>query len=449
MSAPIKPWESTTLNNSANIMRSSNPNPAIPQMGTSTTRPALPPRPMQNSYGVGGYGSSYSSPYSSYGGMGGYSSMPYRSSLYGGYGGGYGGYGGYSSYGGLGGYGSSYGGLGGYGSYGGYGAGPYGRDNAEERFVQYVEERSRNTFSNIENLVRAFSSISMMLDNTFFAMTSSFRAVLSVAENFGRLRSVFAQIWYSVSIFRFLKWLHNKLRAMMGLPVSANAKSAAWSEAANGTVAELTEGGQKGSNWSTVAFLGAILAAPYLISKLLPKYEDKCDPEKWKSAGIRAKAAFDFVATSQNELTINTNDEVLLAPKHIQEEMRLYNTGWAFATCNGRSGVVPLNYLVTMKNVNNNKPIPAVSFPAQNIETTQIPESSNKPKSVSFGGTQFIEPEASSNSALIESLDPAAFKAKQEEESKKILVEEKTNLGELVKDGINETVELDDKSKDT
>lgn len=75
-------------------------------------------------------------------------------------------------------------------------------DDHERRFIQFAEAKSRSTFASVENVVRAFNSLAMMVDNTFFAMTSSFRAVLSVAENFGRLRATFGHIWYSVNIFR-------------------------------------------------------------------------------------------------------------------------------------------------------------------------------------------------------------------------------------------------------
>ncbi|KRT80977.1 SH3 domain-containing protein [Oryctes borbonicus] len=293
-------------------------------------------------------------------GYGNYNSLPYRSSLYSTP------YSGYSSYGTYGGY-NSYGGMGNYPAYG-----------AEDRFIQYAEERSRNTFSNIENVVRAFSSISMMLDNTFFAMTSSFRAVLSVAENFGRLRSVFGQIWYSVNIFRLIKWLFRKIQVMFGLKATENVRSLAWNEALSGATAEVN-GNRGGASWSTLAFLGVIISTPYIISKFLPKYEDKYNPNNWLSAGVRAKAAFDFVATSPNELTINTNDEIVLAPKHIQQEMALYNSGWAYATCNGRSGVIPLNYIVVVKNINKSN--------RQNL--SEVPM--QKPKRVSFGENQIFE----------------------------------------------------------
>lgn len=142
------------------------------------------------------------------------------------------------------------------------------------RFIQYAEERSRHTFSSIENVVRAFSSISMMLDNTLFAMTSSFRAVLSVAENFGKLRTVFGQIWYSINIFRLLNWLYRKIRLMIGLKVPQNSKTLAWNEAMTNTPGEVSATSGGGS-WSTLAFLGVLVSAPYIISKFLPKYEGK------------------------------------------------------------------------------------------------------------------------------------------------------------------------------
>lgn len=110
----------------------------------------------------------------------------------------------------------------------------------------------------------------MMLDNTFFAMTSSFRAILSVAENFGNLRSLFGQIWYSINVFRLFRWLYSKLTGYKFKPSNS---SAAWSEA-HAVVSEEVE--KRGSNWPTLAFLGVLMSAPYFISKyLLPKFEGK------------------------------------------------------------------------------------------------------------------------------------------------------------------------------
>lgn len=187
-----KPWDASLYLQNAQFGR--NPNPPLP-IGRSA--PVLPPRPLSS--GINSYNTpystpyslnSYNAPYSSYGGFG----APYRPS--------------YNSYG-------SYG-----GGFNNYGPFDYSRDDHERRFIQYAEESSQRTFASVESVVRAFNSFAMMLDNTFFAMTSSFRAILGVAENFGRLRTMFGHIWYSVNIFRFISWLVRKFRQMLGLKVS-------------------------------------------------------------------------------------------------------------------------------------------------------------------------------------------------------------------------------------
>lgn len=360
MSNQTPPWD-PSLQNSAQFIRSQNAgSPMIP----GRPSPVLPPRPSSfgssavNSYSAMPYGfSSYNSPYGSYGGFGGY-----RSNMYGGY--------------------NNFNSMPDYSSL-------YTRDDHERRFIQFAEENSRHTFASVESVVRAFNSLAMMLDNTFFAMTSSFRAILGVAENFGRLRTMFGHIWYSVNVFRFLSWFYRKFRQMLGLKVSRSSTSLAWTEAA------ANAGGSSpappgGSSWPTLAFLGVIVSAPYIISKFLPKYEDKLDPANWKSPGIKAKVCFDFIATSPNELTVHTNDNITLAPTYIQEEMHLKNTGWAYAVLNGKSGVVPLNYIIISKGT-----------PSVEAQKVLVPRMSNMKevnntgkthsKRVSFGDIEIFE----------------------------------------------------------
>ncbi|KAH1001953.1 hypothetical protein HUJ04_005907 [Dendroctonus ponderosae] len=357
------PWEpALALQNTAQFLR--NQNMGAPFI--SGRAPVLPPRPLppgSNSYSLP-YGlSSYNSPYGSFGG---YGASPYRGALYG----------------------SSYGA--GYSNYNSMYQNPdYSGDDHERRFIQYAEENSRQTFASVENVVRAFNSLAMMLDNTFFAMTSSFRAILGVAENFGRLRSMFGHIWYSVNVFRFITWMYRKLRIMLGLKAPKSASSLAWKEAGYGAGSAAASPPPSGSSWPTLAFLGVIVSAPYLISRFLPKYEDKLDPANWKSPGIKAKACFDFVATSPNELTIHTNDNILLAPTHIQEEMNLKNSGWAYGVHNGKFGMIPLNYIVISKNnkaVPETVPIPRIS----NIKDANGPVKTHS-KRVSFGDIEIFE----------------------------------------------------------
>lgn len=173
--------------------------------------PALPPRPFNQQHGADAFG-----PYSSSGmGMYGAGSMLGSGFGAGGYGAG-GMYGVGGGYGGAGYGGGMYGGGGGYGGYGGYGGSGYNRFGTnngmdpELRFIQMAEESSRPAFQSIESLVSAIGNIAAMLDSTFFAITSSFRAILGVAANFGRLRGVFAQFWSTFAVFRGLSWLYNK-----------------------------------------------------------------------------------------------------------------------------------------------------------------------------------------------------------------------------------------------
>ncbi|XP_044747089.1 probable peroxisomal membrane protein PEX13 [Coccinella septempunctata] len=364
--------------------------------------PQLPPRPI-NQYrptGVMPYSGYGGSTYGSYGGLGSYGSLSS-----------YGSYGGPSSYG-------SYGMPSMYNSYGGYNSmgmynmpGVYGgiNDDAERRFIQYAEESSRKTFSNVESIVRAFGSIAMMLDNTFFALTSSFRAVLSVAENFGRLRTTFSQIWYSVSVFRFVNWLYRKVLELLGKK-PRSPTSAAWNQATKGIPNGVLNEGSSQSSWPTIAFLGILASAPYIISKFLPKYEDKSDMSSWKSPGVPAKAAFDFVGSNPSEMSIALNDDVVIAPLYIQESMKLRNTGWAYALSKGKSGLVPLNYLLLNKSTKKQDPIPVATSNLsrenflKNFENTnwfsdnpnappseEEVKTKSKAKRVSFGENQIFE----------------------------------------------------------
>ncbi|XP_066143535.1 peroxisomal membrane protein PEX13 [Euwallacea fornicatus] len=366
MNSAGTPWE-TSLLNSGQFMRSqSSGGPIMP----GRPSPVLPPRPSSSSTPLNSYSSmsmpygfsSYNSPYGSYGGFG----TVCRNSLYGGYSGG-----------------SM------YNNYSMFNNPMALTDDHERRFIQFAEENSKQTFASVESVVRAFNSLAMMLDNTFFAMTSSFRAILGVAENFGRLRTMFGHIWYSVNVFRFISWLYRKFRLMLGLKVSHSPTSLAWKEASASGGAVPSPGG---SGWPTLAFLGVIVSASYMISKFLPKYQDKLDPANWKSSGIKAKACFDFIPTSHNELTMHTNDNITLAPTYLQEELHLKNTGWALAEHNGKSGLVPLNYIVINKSgvlpesANREVLVPRMS----NIKDSNG-ASKSQAKRVSFGDIEIFE----------------------------------------------------------
>lgn len=216
MTSPIKAWEMSNANENFRSAMVDEPRifgggpysiqTPLGTVPTTHLAPALPPRPYvqpQPSYGGGLYGGAgggmYGSTYgSSFGGLGSYGGYGnYGSSMYGnqGYGGVYGSGMGYNSYG---------------AGYGGFNRSGMNGMDPESRFIQIAEESSRPAFQSIESLVSAIGNIAAMLDSTFFAITSSFRAILGVAANFGRLRGVFSQFWSTFAIFRGLTWIYKK-----------------------------------------------------------------------------------------------------------------------------------------------------------------------------------------------------------------------------------------------
>lgn len=104
------------------------------------------------------------------------------------------------------------------------------------------------------------------------------------------------------------------------------------------------------SAWPMVAFLSFIFATPYLIMKMVGRpdtatLEDGKNPRNW-SQSIPSQALHSFHATSPQELSVMAGELVYVAPKDIQTQFRLMNTGWALATKDfGTSGMVPISYL--------------------------------------------------------------------------------------------------------
>ncbi|KAH8418427.1 hypothetical protein KR222_010245 [Zaprionus bogoriensis] len=323
--------------------------------------PPIPQSPLQQSsaYGYGG-GGGYGNG-GGYGmGFGGYNSGGYATGGFGGYGG----YGGFGGMAGLGGYG------GGYGGYNRYGA--MNMNDPEQRFIQMAEASSRPAFESIESLVSAIANIASMLDSTFFALTSSFRAILGVAANFGRLRSVFAQFWTTFAIFRGLKWIYRKILYWLrisNLDPSSDAFKKAFAEALNEQSAQQSGAPRpprRGTSpWPVLAFLSFIFTAPYLIMKLLgtvtnTAQEEARNPAKW-TAPIHTQALYDFHARNQGELTLRTGQTVQVAPREIQQTLQLLNSGWAVASTNGKtSGLIPINYVKSPQQLRQERQEPPV-----------------------------------------------------------------------------------------
>ncbi|XP_026280521.1 probable peroxisomal membrane protein PEX13 [Frankliniella occidentalis] len=377
MQPPPKPWEGGPVNrypaqiNTAGrrfvmqsgppLLHSSSPSSTLPGGATylqPSTNPQRPPPPPRRAHGVSGPSQTT--------GLRSRMSLPYSSSPYGGlaggYGsyGGYGGYGGYGSYGGLGSYGmGGMGGYGGFNSYGyGYGMNRYGAPNPhdpESRFIQLAEESSRPAFQSIESLVQAFHSVSMMLDSTFNAVYTSFRAVLGVAENFGRLRSLLGQFFSSIAFFRAFIWLYKKVLYLLGLRRENPSQDQLWQAAVQAAGEEMaTAAGKPKSSWPILMFMGIVFSGPYLIFKLMSSLNSSVESteagpqnESWnpdQRPGTPAIAMYGFTAQTEDELSFYPGQRVHIAPASFQ---RKELQGWLLGKVEGspQIGLVPYNYL--------------------------------------------------------------------------------------------------------
>ncbi|XP_069676487.1 peroxisomal membrane protein PEX13 [Periplaneta americana] len=382
MTAPLKPWEVAGGNNrsmiadptmqnvtDSNRLQSSTPIPATQTLPSGTplnvrrvrTAPAPPPRPhrqiVRQSYIPGT--SNYYSPYSSYGSYGT----------------------GYGSFSGIGGYGNTYGG---YGSYGGYGMNRYGYNSSgndpESRFIQMAEESSRPAFQSIESIVHAFGSVSFMLESTFNAMYSSFRAVLSVAENFGRLRTLFGQFFSTFAVFRTLQWLYKKLLYLIGLRRENPTREAIWQQVAAAGASAGIDAKDSRASWPILLFMGIMMSGPYLVWKLVNSLNatqsiNPYNPKEWKlskDVSCSAVTLYDFAAASDKEISFNAGQSLMLAPQELQPRNV---KGWLLATDDGnRVGYVPYNYIKIFTTRTG-----SASKQASRIHTHQAPPGTSTP----------------------------------------------------------------------
>lgn len=241
------------------------PGSTIPRpIGLPDTRPQLPVRPTRPpqrsaySTGFGGGLGSYGGGLGSYGGLGGY-------------GGGYGGFGGMGGLSGFGGY-SPYGGS----MYGGYGMNRMGSNDDYSGgggFAQQAELSSRHAFQSIESVVQVFGSIAMMLESTFQAVYSSFRAVIGVADHFSRMKATLARIFSALAVMRTLRWLVRKLLMLLRLR-SGGADEDLWTQAAEASASLAGAEGLMGddkprSSWPVMVFFAMVIGGPWLIWKFL------------------------------------------------------------------------------------------------------------------------------------------------------------------------------------
>ncbi|KAI6658980.1 Peroxisomal membrane protein PEX13-like isoform X1 [Oopsacas minuta] len=354
MSDVPKPWQRNLVPSKESADITSNPlrnnilttgvstsNSAIPhsspyaaynnsRLPAAAPAPPLPARPGRPDYSMGGqmgYG---------YGSMGmGYS--PYMQHFSGGYSGGYGG--GYS-----GGYGGGY--SGGYG--GGLG------ETSENSFVRDAQEGTRSAFSAIETIVRAVGSVAIMLESTYLALSTSFRAILGLADHFSQLKtSLFGVISGLSILYKVRNWIHRLLVLLKVRSPLRNAEfDSVWQSSALAGAGEITSVEQlvpdhKLSLWPFLSFFTVILALPYLLWRLTKSFtgsKAETDDFLWaegKDEHVLLKANHSFQGQPPRELSFNEGDILIAAPKHKQPHVR----GWLLACIDQNVGLIPANYM--------------------------------------------------------------------------------------------------------
>lgn len=184
---------------------------------------------------------------------------------------------------------SSIGGLntglyGGIGPFGGslYGGSMYGRpfgfaDNAfgaggSANLTQMVESQLRPGFDSIYSIVQAFSSVSMMLESTYFALQNTVRAAVGMADQFTRIGT---QLRSLLLAFPLLAWLRKYVkRILFWLGVIKVNPNNVWkamqkqAEAAERQQNPLS-GPRPNASWPMLLFFAVAIGGPLLIWRLL------------------------------------------------------------------------------------------------------------------------------------------------------------------------------------
>lgn len=166
--------------------------------------------------------------------------------------------------------------------YGGYNANRYGlgytnNNQPTSSFVEQAEQNSRVAFDSIHSIVQAFGSIAMMFESTFFAVHSSFRAVLGVADHFSRLRHNLVQ---AIGSNFAIKWLRNIVRrilVLIGLRNQASVEDV-WSEIKSVAVGESgLRDRYVWRSWPLLLFFGVVLGTPWLIWRFLSSFGEETE----------------------------------------------------------------------------------------------------------------------------------------------------------------------------
>ncbi|KAG0422456.1 hypothetical protein HPB47_001721 [Ixodes persulcatus] len=214
-----------------------------------------------------------------------------------------------------------------------------------------AEDSTRGAFQSVESVVQAFGSISLMLDSTYQALQNSFRAMVGVADQFGRLKGHLAQTLSALALIRSLRWLFYAALRLLGLRSQGSGAEAAWARALTADPGDPAEPGGGSPTWPILAFLAFVLGAPWLLWRIFSAANKRAGgcgkglASQWASGAgdhFVAVAQFSFRPENSTELAVKAGQQLRLAPKDQQPRVR----GWLLASTDGiQIGLVPANYV--------------------------------------------------------------------------------------------------------
>ena len=178
-------------------------------------------------------------------------------------------------------------GLSGYNNYPSYGYNRpvnLGPNNIQpSAFARRAEESCQPAFNSVQSIVQAFASIATMLDSTFFAVHSSFRAVLGMADQLSGLKSHITNTLGAFAIFKAIRFVYRKIMSWLRLRNNDIDiyDDDIWNEASK----EILEKRERKSSksWPVVLFFAVVLGTPWLIWKLLQTISGDEETEEWVS----------------------------------------------------------------------------------------------------------------------------------------------------------------------
>lgn len=233
-----------------------------------------------------------------------------------------------------------------------------------------AEERTRPTFSSIETILDAFSSINMILDSTYSAIHGSFRTITGVADHLIFVRNHLAEIALFPRVVQIVVQFCRWLLKMFGLDQTAlmnrlnqRNQEHIWNEAlASGvsTNEELKQlllkqqSGESGSSsplWPIFVFFSLVLGTPYIIWRLLgaPGSIPRTNCPEWtlpRGRHFAAVALHSFKARNSNELSFDKDRILFIKPESLHPGSK-----WLIACLAGtptgtnQIGLIPLNYV--------------------------------------------------------------------------------------------------------